>query len=70
MEPLCRDLDEAWIEENTQFYISWGGMETDSQEDLAQVTADNCTVQQILEAKASVYLHCYPEGTHCEACWE
>ncbi len=70
MEPLCEDLDEAWIEEDTQFYISWGGMETGTQEELAQITADNLTIQRILEDKASVYLHCYPEGTHCEACWE
>ena len=70
MEPLCEDLDEAWIEEDTQFYISWGGMETGTQEELAQVTTDNLTIQRILEDKASVYLHCYPEGTHCEACWE
>ena len=51
----CEDLDEAWIEEDTQFYISWGGMETGTQEELAQVTADNLTIQRILEDNCLLY---------------
>lgn len=70
MEPLCQDLQTAWIHPDTELYISWGGMETDSQQSLAQVTADNLSVARILQPHAKVDLVCFPEGTHCEACWE
>lgn len=70
MEPLSTDLKEARIAEDTRFYISWGGQEAQDQQGLAAVTADNLTVQRYLADKASVLLHCYPQGEHCEACWE
>lgn len=66
---LLKDCDKP-IEENTEFYISWGSDECATKHSLAKYTEQNLVVAGKLQKQAKVYLHLYPKHRHCEADWQ
>lgn len=68
---LYQELETINSLRNSQFYISWGQHEFETQNELAIGSERNLRIANLLTSKnAKVFTHCFENGHHCEASWE
>ena len=69
-QPLLKDINASLVN-NNEFYISFGGKESDNTHNRLRYVEQITSIQSILTYKNNrVFLYSKANGKHCEACWE